>query len=162
MIKVMLVDDERLIREGLKILLSTDRGIDVVGEASSGLEAFELYKSLEVDVILMDIRMPNSSGIDGIRLINEYGEKEVKVLILTTFKDTEYISEAIGLGASGYLLKDSDIDSLVGGIKTVYRGDIVLDKEVSQLIINKSPVEKKEFKREDYSLTAGSMKYLSW
>ena len=154
MIKVILVDDEKLIREGLKILLSTDEEIEIVGEAGSGLEAYKLFKDTEVDVILMDIRMPESNGIEGIKMIKGQGEKPVKILILTTFKDTEYINEAIGLGASGYLLKDSEVESLVGGIKSVYSGNIVLDKDITDIIIAGQPINKKsDFRREDYDIT---------
>lgn len=153
MIKLMIVDDEKLIREGLKILLSKDESIQVVAEAASGLEAFNLFKEMDIDVVLMDIRMAESSGIEGVSLIKNYGIKDCKILILTTFKDLEYISEAIGLGASGYLLKDSDIDSLIGAIKTVYRGDVVLDREISDLIMNQGLEFKVEFKREEYGIS---------
>lgn len=154
MIKIILVDDEKLIREGLKILLSTDDDIEIVGEASSGIEAFELFKKTDVDLILMDIRMPESNGIEGIKLIKDYSLKDCKILILTTFKDTEYINEAIKLGASGYLLKDSDIESLVGGIKSVLAGNLVLDSDISNIIINNTKVEEKNtFNREEYNIT---------
>lgn len=153
MIKVMLVDDEKLIREGLKILITLDDEIEVVEEASSGKEAFEKFKEKEIDVILLDIRMPESNGIDAIKLINEYGKGNTKILILTTFKDTEYINEAISLGASGYLLKDSDPESIIGGIKSAYYGNVVLNSEVSEIILNSKNSNKKEIDIDNYKIT---------
>lgn len=161
MIKIILVDDEKLIREGLKILLSTDENIEVVAEASSGIEAFNLFKKMDVDLVLMDIRMPGSSGIDGVRLIKSYEKKTCNILILTTFKDIEYIQEAIELGASGYLLKDSSPESLISAIKTVQRGDVVLDREVSSLIMEGSRERKPSFNRNDYGITEREYEILS-
>ena len=105
-IKVLIVDDEKLIRQGLEILLMNYEDIEVVGTASNGKEAFERTMELEPDVVLMDIRMPESDGIEGVQLIKKH-KPEVKIVILTTFKDHEYIESALKYGASGYLLKDS-------------------------------------------------------
>lgn len=152
MIKLMLVDDEKLIREGLKILISLDEDLEIVAEANSGKDAFEKYKENDIDVVLMDIRMPESNGIEGIKLIKGYKEVDPKILILTTFNDTEYINEAIKLGASGYLLKDSEIEAIIGGIKSAFSGNIVLNEEVSKkLLNNRNNVE--EFDYVKYGIT---------
>lgn len=153
MIKLMLVDDEKLIREGLKILISLDEDLEVVEEASSGEEAFEKYKNNDIDVILMDIRMPKSNGIEGIKLIKGYKEVDPKILILTTFNDTEYINEAIKLGASGYLLKDSEVDAIIDGIKSAYSGNIVLNKEVSKNLLGNTKEKIVEFDYKKFDIT---------
>lgn len=120
-IKVLIVDDEKLIREGLKIILSTHEDIDVVGMCSNGQEALEFIRKNRVDIILMDIRMPICDGVLGTRIIKEEFE-DIKVLILTTFDDREYIHEALKYGASGYLLKDSSYDLIYEGIKVAVKG----------------------------------------
>ena len=107
--KVLIVDDEKLIRDGLKIILSTYEDIEVVGLCEDGREALEFCKKTNVDVILMDIRMPKCDGVLGTKIIKEEFE-DIKILIVTTFNDTEYIHEALKYGATGYLLKDSSYD----------------------------------------------------
>ena len=109
---IIVVDDEKLIREGLKIILSTYDDIGVVGVAGDGREALSLCKEKDVQVVLMDIRMPNCDGVLGTRIIKEQFP-HIKILILTTFNDKEYIHEALKFGASGYLLKDSSIDTTI-------------------------------------------------
>ncbi|GFN37188.1 DNA-binding response regulator [Tepidimicrobium xylanilyticum] len=143
-IKVLIVDDEKLIREGLKIILSTHEDIDVVGMCSNGQEALEFIRKNRVDIILMDIRMPICDGVLGTRIIKEEFE-DIKVLILTTFDDREYIHEALKYGASGYLLKDSSYDLIYEGIKVAVKGSLVVHPKVANTII--SSVSKEE----DYS-----------
>lgn len=151
MIKIMLVDDEKLIREGLKILISLDEELEIVAEANSGEDAFEKYKDNDIDVILMDIRMPKSNGIDGIKLIKGFKREDPKILILTTFNDIEYINEAIKLGASGYLLKDSEVEAIIDGIKSAYSGNIVLNREVSDKLLTEKSFKK--FNIEEFGIT---------
>lgn len=134
-INVLIVDDEKLIREGLKIMLSVYDDIEVVGTAENGYDALEFCKNQLVDVVLMDIRMEKCDGVMGTRLIKEQFEK-IKVIILTTFKDKEYIQEAMKYGAFGYLLKDSTHDVIYEGIKTAFKGNIVVHPEVASTIIN--------------------------
>lgn len=143
-IKVLIVDDEKLIREGLKIILSTHEDIDVVGMCSNGQEALEFIRKNRVDIVLMDIRMPICDGVLGTRIIKEEFE-DIKVLILTTFDDREYIHEALKYGASGYLLKDSSYDLIYEGIKVAVKGSLVVHPKVANTII--SSVSKEE----DYS-----------
>ena len=134
-INIAIADDEVLIREGLKIILSSNLEINVVGLCGNGEEALKLCRNEKVDVVLMDIRMPLCDGVMGTKLIkSEF--KDIKILILTTFKDDEYIYDAMKYGASGYLLKDTSYDIIMDGIKSVYRGNVVMHPEVAAKIIN--------------------------
>ncbi|HEY5560382.1 MAG TPA: response regulator transcription factor [Clostridiaceae bacterium] len=136
-IKVMLVDDEKLIRTGLKIILQTYEDIEITALASNGEEALMACRQYEPDIILMDIRMPKCDGVLGTKLIkNEFNR--VKILILTTFNDVEYIHEALTYGASGYLLKDSDYDLIYEGIKACLKGNVVIHPEVVLKIISEN------------------------
>jgi DNA-binding NarL/FixJ family response regulator len=128
-VKIIIVDDEKLIREGLKIIISTFEDIEVLGLCKDGREAFEFCKSNKVDVVLMDIRMPECDGVLGTKLIKE-SCPDTKVLILTTFQDSEYIQNSLNNGASGYLLKNSSYDLIHGGIRAVYDGSAVVHPEV--------------------------------
>ena len=133
-IKVMLVDDEQLIRSGLKIMLETYPDIEVIHQAGNGQEAFECCQIEVPDVVLMDIRMPISTGIEGTKLIKE-AYPEVKIVMVTTFQDTEYIVEAMQYGASGYLLKDSSYEAIYDGIKVALSGKVVMDATVSEKLV---------------------------
>ncbi|MBB6625277.1 response regulator transcription factor [Clostridium gasigenes] len=135
-IKIIIVDDEKLIREGLSIIMSTYQDIEVMGTCSNGKEAYEYCKNKKVDLVLMDIRMPVCDGVLGTKLIKE-AFKAVKILILTTFKDSEYIEDALKYGASGYLLKDSSYDLIYAGIKAIIKGNIVVHPD----IINKMMIK---------------------
>lgn len=133
-IKVLIVDDEKLIRKGLKIILSSYEDLEIVGDVSDGYEALEFCKQNNVDVVLMDIRMKLCDGVLGTRLIKEYNPK-ISVLILTTFNDDKYIKDAMSFGASGYLLKDSSDEILYEGIRSSFTGNIVLDKNIISKVI---------------------------
>lgn len=133
-IKIAIIDDERLIREGLKLMLSTYKDIEVVAVGSNGYEALEICKNNNVDIVLMDIRMAECDGVMGTRLIKEQFSK-IKILILTTFKDKEYIQDALRYGAFGYLLKDSSHEVIYEGIKTAFSGNMVIHPEVANEII---------------------------
>ena len=133
-IKVMLVDDEQLIRSGLKIMLETYPDIEVIHQAGNGREAYECCQIEVPDVVLMDIRMPISTGIEGTKLIKE-AYPEVKIVMVTTFQDTEYIVEAMQYGASGYLLKDSSYEAIYDGIKVALSGKVVMDATVSEKLV---------------------------
>ena len=142
-IKLLIVDDEKLIREGLKIMLSIFEDIDVVGTAENGSKALEFCKGNEVDVVLMDIRMKECDGVMGTRLIKEQFSR-IKVIILTTFKDKEYIQDAMKYGAFGYMLKDSSHDVIYEGIKTAYKGNMVVHPEVATKMMDNSICNKKD------------------
>lgn len=134
-IKVIIADDEKLIRQGLRIILETYDDIEIAGEAENGEEAFELCTKKDVDIVLMDVRMPVCDGVEGTKLIKSKF-KNIKVLFLTTFNDKEYIYDAINYGASGYLLKDSDYETIYEGIKAVYKGNVVIHPDSIGNIVN--------------------------
>ena len=121
MIKVLLVDDQSIIREGLASLLSTKSDIEIVGEAENGKVAIERSLALQPDVILMDVRMPVMDGVAAIRLLAQQAP-QIKVLVLTTFDDDEYVTKAMANGAKGYLLKDTPSEELAQAIRSVNQG----------------------------------------
>ena len=152
-IKLIIADDEMLIRTGLKIMLEASGNVEVLALAESGRAAFEACKEDKPDVVLMDIRMPESNGIEGTKLIRE-AFPEVKVLIVTTFQDTEYIVEAVQNGASGYLLKDSSPEAILDGIKVALSGKVVMDTVISEALLTNTTVEKPvSFDAEKWGLT---------
>ncbi|WP_419883043.1 response regulator [Peribacillus sp. B-H-3] len=130
MIKVMVVDDQPLIRDGLATLLDLRPELQVVGTAGNGQEAYEKALELKPDIVLMDIRMPVKNGVEGTKMITS-NIPFVKTLMLTTFSDSELIFEALSEGASGYLLKDMPTDTIVQAIITVHSGGIVLPPDVT-------------------------------
>ncbi|MBS0017059.1 MAG: response regulator transcription factor [Arthrospira sp. SH-MAG29] len=121
MIRVLLVDDQGIIREGLRSLLEAKPDLEIVGEAENGKLAVELALKLKPDVVLMDVRMPIMDGVAAMRSLAEQ-QPEIKVLVLTTFDDDEYITQAMQSGAKGYLLKDTPSDELAQAIRAVYQG----------------------------------------
>jgi DNA-binding NarL/FixJ family response regulator len=132
-IRVLIADDQQLLRAGFRKLLDAEDAITVVGEAADGAEAVALATQLAPDVVLMDIRMPRLDGLEATRRIT--GSSGVKVLILTTYDLDEYVFEALRAGASGFLLKDSPPDTLISGIATVARGDALLAPSVTWRLI---------------------------
>ncbi|EGW37292.1 response regulator transcription factor [Desulfosporosinus sp. OT] len=131
--KVLIVDDDALIREGLKILLEIEADFQVVGTASNGQEALEMCRKEKPELVLMDIRMPIMDGVLGTKLIKSHFQ-EIKVVILTTFKDDEYIKEALKSGAEGYILKNQPADSIIESLRAVGKGNIVLEREVANAL----------------------------
>ncbi len=121
-IKVLIVDDHQLIRQGIIQLIEMDEGITVVGEAKDGIECLSLLKKTKPDVILLDINMPNKNGLEVLRTVKEK-KKNIKVLILTIHDETEYLLNAVESGADGYILKESGFDELREAIYTVYHGE---------------------------------------
>ncbi|MCM3626204.1 response regulator transcription factor [Paenibacillus glycanilyticus] len=136
-IKVLIADDNSFIREGMKIILTTFDEFEVVATVGDGAEAVDYCRSHEVDVALLDVRMPNMNGVEATRLLTE--QTKAKPLILTTFDDDEYILEAVRSGARGYLLKNNDPERIRDAIKSVYHDhhvlqDVVLNKIKSNLV----------------------------
>lgn len=121
MIRLMLVDDQTLIRQGLASLLSLEDDFEIVGHAGHGAEAVSLVESLSPDLILMDIRMPVMDGVAATRTIRDK-YPSIKILVLTTFDEDEYIVQAMQAGASGYLLKDAPTEQLASAIRSVHNG----------------------------------------
>lgn len=134
MIRVIVVDDQKLMRDGLKTILGLEDNIEVVGTAADGAQALEAAQATKPDLVLMDIRMPGVDGVQGARLIREQ-LPETKVLMLTTFNDSELILDALEEGASGYLLKDMPTEVIVQAIMTVYAGGIVLPPESTAQVV---------------------------
>ncbi|AOY06442.1 two-component system response regulator LnrK [Bacillus subtilis] len=141
MIKIIITDDQDIVREGLASLLQLREELDVIATARNGQEAFEKAKELEPDIVLMDIRMPVSNGVEGAKLITS-SLPGVKVLMLTTFKDSALIAEALEEGASGYLLKDMSADTIVKAVMTVHSGGMVLPPELTAQMLNEWKREK--------------------
>ena len=126
-IRVLLADDQALVRAGFRVLAGSAPDIDVVGEAADGAAAVDLARSLRAEVVLMDIRMPGTDGLEATRQIAADPELSgVRVIILTTFEADEYVFEAIRAGASGFLVKDTEPEDLVSAIRVVARGDALL------------------------------------
>lgn len=135
MIKVMIADDQELIRESLKIVLSTHEDIDVVGTASDGFEVLKCLEKNVVDVILMDIRMP---GMDGVMATKEVKSKypDTKIIILTTFDDDDFVFSALRYGASGYLLKGVSMDELYKAVVTVNTGGAMINPDIATKVFS--------------------------
>ncbi|WP_026883299.1 response regulator transcription factor [Clostridium akagii] len=143
-IKIAIADDEKLIRDSLKIIIGSDPEIEVIGLCSNGKEAYELSKNNNIDVLLMDIRMPNVDGVEGTRLVKDVSPS-TKILILTTFNDDEYIFQAMKFGASGYLLKDTSTEIIIDSIKGVYLGNVIMNPEVASRMLQNTPPYKTNF-----------------
>ncbi|MGW7380758.1 response regulator [Streptomyces sp. NPDC054794] len=133
-IRVLIADDQQMVRQGFTVLLDTQPDIDVVGQAVDGLDAIAKVAELAPDVVLMDIRMPEMGGIEATRrLITD--ESTVKVLVLTTFDLDEYVYEALRAGASGFLLKDASADQLAEAVRVVAAGDALLAPGITRRLI---------------------------
>jgi DNA-binding NarL/FixJ family response regulator len=135
-VRVLLVDDDDLMRAGLKSVLSSDETIEVVGEAGDGRVALSRIRDLRPDLVLMDIRMPELDGISATREVLA-AEPGVKVVVLTTFEQDDYIFEALSAGASGFLLKRTKPEELIAAIHTVAAGDSLLSPSVTRRVIDR-------------------------
>jgi DNA-binding NarL/FixJ family response regulator len=135
-VRVLLVDDDDLMRAGLKSVLSSDETIEVVGEAGDGRAALDEIRKLRPDLVLMDIRMPELDGISATREVLAV-EPSVKVVVLTTFEEDDYIFEALSAGASGFLLKRTKPEELIAAIHTVAAGDSLLSPSVTRRVIDR-------------------------
>lgn len=133
-IKVMVVDDQRLMREGLKTILDLEEDITVIHLAENGEEALAKIRLEEPDVVLMDIRMPAMNGVECTAAIKKNYPK-IKVVILTTFDDDEYIIDALSNGAEGYILKDLPSEKLLSSIRDVYNGNSIMQPEIASKVI---------------------------
>ncbi len=134
-VRVLLVDDQGLIRAGFRMILEAEEDIDVVGECSDGAQAVDSARRFKPDVVLMDIRMPEMDGIEATRRITDSEDGGPRVLMLTTFDLDEYVYDALRAGASGFLLKDVPAEQLVEGIRLVARGDALLAPSVTKRLI---------------------------
>lgn len=133
MIKILIADDQELIRESLKIILSTNNEFEVIDTVGSGKEVVESIRRHIPDIILMDVRMPDMDGVQCTKFVKEV-YLEIKVIVLTTFDDDEYIFSALKYGASGYLLKGVSLDELTSAIKTVLQGGAIFNPNVASKV----------------------------
>jgi DNA-binding NarL/FixJ family response regulator len=136
MTKVLIADDQSLVRAGFRMILEAEPDFEVVGEASDGLTAVLAARETEPDVILMDVRMPNVDGLEATRRLLEGKEEGPRILILTTFDLDEYVYEALRAGASGFLLKDTPPEQLVEAIRVIAGGDALLSPSITRRVIS--------------------------
>ena len=132
--KILIVDDQRLMREGLATIIGLEPGMEVVGTAEDGRDAYAKVVEWQPDVVLMDIRMPGMDGVEGTELILKHFP-ETKILILTTFDDEELILSVLEKGVHGYLLKDMPSEAIISAIHTVYNGGTVLQQEITAMLL---------------------------
>jgi DNA-binding NarL/FixJ family response regulator len=135
-VRVLVVDDDKLMRAGLRAVFSSDEGIEVVGEAADGIAAIESASRLDPDVVLMDVRMPEMDGITATREVLA-SSPEVRVVIVTTFEEDDYVFGALAAGASGFLLKRTGPEELIEAIKTVADGEALLSPSVTRRVIER-------------------------
>ena len=144
MIRILLAEDQVMVRQGLKMMIETDEEIRVTGEASNGKEAIQLCEQQSFDVVILDIRMPVMDGIEAARIIQSRWPKS-RILILTTFDNNQYVMDALKIGVSGYILKNADTDSLIRSIRSALQGGLAVEDQVAAkvmpLLLNKQ-VEK--------------------
>jgi DNA-binding NarL/FixJ family response regulator len=133
-VRVVLADDQPLIRAGLRVLIADTPDLDVVGEAGTGAEAVELARDLRPDVVVMDIRMPGMDGIEATRIITAE-PAAIRVVVLTTFDDDDYVYGALRAGASGFLVKDMALDDILAAIRVVAAGDALIAPSVTRRLI---------------------------
>ncbi|MFE7328505.1 response regulator [Streptomyces sp. NPDC057565] len=133
-VRVVLVDDQPLVRAGLRVLIADSPDLEILGEAGTGAEAVQLVQDVRPDVVVMDIRMPGMDGIEATRLITA-GPNTARVLVLTTFDDDEYVYGALRAGASGFLVKDMDLDDILTAIRVVAVGEALIAPRVTRRLI---------------------------
>ena len=133
-IRILLVDDQRLMREGLRILLELEPDLEIAGEATNGQEALDAYAEIEPDVVLMDVRMPGMDGVEATWRLRERWPSAL-VIILTTFDDDEYVFEGLRAGARGYLLKDVSGHDLADAVRTVAAGGALIEPSVARRVV---------------------------
>ena len=134
MIKVLIVDDQAIIREGLSLILGLYEELNIIGQVNNGKGVIEFLKNNEVDVILMDVRMPVMNGVDAVKEVRRLGYN-CKIIMLTTFNEDEYIFEALSNGANGYFLKDVEGEKLYEAIKNVNDGKVLLHEDITEKVV---------------------------
>ncbi|MEW9052190.1 MAG: response regulator transcription factor [Neobacillus sp.] len=154
-IRLLLVDDQELIRESLAFVLNTDEEIEVVGLAANGEEAIDLCEKLQPGIVLMDIQMPLLNGIEATRVIKQRWPA-IKIMILTTFQEIEHVVEALSIGAEGYLLKAVHPKELISGIKHIHNEGTLLSQNLAKALVGQLQAPKEEKEKSDkpkYGLT---------
>ncbi|REE97947.1 response regulator transcription factor [Thermomonospora umbrina] len=140
MIRVLLVDDQELVRAGFRMVLDAQPDIEVVAEAGDGAQVLDTLRTVDADVVLMDVRMPRMNGIEATRRVQTMGERRPKVIILTTFDLDEYAFAAIKAGAAGFLLKDAGPTQLIEAIRAVHSGDAVVAPSTTRRLLDRFAV----------------------
>jgi DNA-binding NarL/FixJ family response regulator len=148
MIKIVIADDQRLMREGLKTIIELEADMIVPATAANGMEALELCRSVNPDIVLMDMRMPEMDGVETTRQITAEGLK-AKVIVVTTFDDDELIIKALQAGAKTYLLKDLPSEKLLAVIRATHKGDIVMQPEIAARLVERASMAKGRTVAED-------------
>ncbi len=146
-VRVLLADDQDLVRAGFRMILSTEPGIEVVGEAHDGVEAVELAARERPDVVLMDVQMPRMDGLEATRQV--VGAGHARVVVLTTFDREDYLFAALQAGASGFLLKNARADDLAVAVRVVARGDALLSPEVTRRVLDRFATRSTAARRPD-------------
>ena len=136
-IRVVVVDDEVLVRDGISLMLDSEADIEVVGQAGTGVEAIAVAREARPDVVLMDIRMPDMDGLEATARIVDEADSSVRVIVLTTFDADEYVYEALRAGASGFVLKDTPRHELVAAVRTVFDGGAMLSPVITSRLIGR-------------------------
>ena len=135
MIKILLADDQDILTEGLKLILGAEEDIEIAGIANNGKKTYDLCRLRKPDVVLMDIQMPEVNGVEATAMIKK-DFPQIKIIVLTTFNDDEYIYDALKNGASGYLLKDTSPTEILRAVRTVYNGGALIQSEVAVKVID--------------------------
>lgn len=135
-VKVLLVDDHQIIRDGIRALLSYTEGVEVIGECDNGFDAVDVAKDMQPDIILMDINMPKINGIDATKQIKK-NDPDAKILVLTVHDELAYISKMLNAGALGYVLKTADKNELISAIKTLSQGEKYFSQEVTDTMLSR-------------------------
>lgn len=151
MIRILLAEDQVMVRQGLKMMIETEESFQVTGVASNGKEAIALCEKMQFDIAILDIRMPELDGLETARVIQSRWPN-CKLLMLTTFDDDEYVMEALRIGVSGYILKNGDTESLLRSIRSALKGGLSIEEQVAAKIVPKL-MKQQEGKEPDSSLT---------
>ncbi|MBC8508143.1 MAG: response regulator transcription factor [Anaerolineales bacterium] len=159
-IRILICDDHLIVREGLRLILETESGFDLVGEANDGAQAIALAEELQPDVILMDLRMPGMDGLTAIELLRTQ-QPHIAIVILTTFNEDDLMRKGLGLGARGYLLKDTDRGTLFNTIRAAARGETLLKPEILENLFGGDTKANKSTARDDIELTGRELEVLS-
>ena len=167
-IRIALVDDHKLVRNGIKSLLEEEQDIEVIAEGSNGFEALEIVKNLNPDLLIIDVRMPEMNGIEAVGELNKRGA-ETKAIVLSMHDSEDYIIQSINAGASGYLLKDTDKKEFIKAIHTVYNGGKYFSGDISDVIVSnflqnssgKKGIEKSTKELDPFGLTKKEKQILS-
>ena len=162
-IKVAIADDHAIVRDGIKQLLETESYIDIVGEASNGKEAIQVVEKYQPDILIMDISMPEMTGIEATKALQK-ADISTKIMILSMYDKEEYVLKAVNLGAHGYLLKDTSKDKFIKAINTIFQGSKYFSSEISNIIVNQylSTVHNEQPKKEKDVLTKREKEILTF